>query len=155
MHAFPAPPRTGRAVPPPALTTGAAKVDVILVYPLPAMRAALRSLIDSEPDLAVTTEAGTADALEPDARLGPTAVLVLGHDLPGAPGTVEIELAAAHTAGAAVVLVGLEETPRADLAAGRAGTPTYVPLSRAGSELAEAVRRAALDRAPTNRPGSS
>jgi two-component system, NarL family, response regulator DevR len=63
---------------PPAGTTRHRRLGVILVDPLPVVRAGIRLLIDDRPDMEVLAEAGTADeGLEAIQRVRRTRVVVL------------------------------------------------------------------------------
>ncbi|HLM08267.1 MAG TPA: hypothetical protein VK307_01060 [Thermoleophilaceae bacterium] len=112
-------------------------VTVMIAYELPHVRAALRALLELEPNVVVLADAVDFNGLLPALQSHDADVLVLG---------VPPELERARRAGvnAGAVLVGVGG--RADEGPAGPGEPCYVPLGEAGRALAKAVRAAA--RAP-------
>ena len=127
-------------------------IALLLVDDHPAARRVVRTCVELEPDLTVVGEAGDAPtALALAERLAPDVVL-LDLEMPGMGG---IEAAAAlrrDAPGSAVVVFTLYDDARNRAAARAAGAAGCVGKQEPVEALLRAIRRAANDRRPAQRP---
>ena len=121
----------------------AQKLTLVLVDDHAVVRAALKVLLESEPDLEVVAEAGTADdairyvgAHRPD-------VLILDLNMPGRPSLEAIPDIRHASPDTRIVILTMRNEPAFARQALRAGVMGYVLKEAADSELVLAVRRAA------------
>ena len=121
----------------------AQKLTLVLVDDHAVVRAALKVLLESEPDLEVVAEAGTADdairyvgAHRPD-------VLILDLNMPGRPSLEAIPDIRHASPDTRIVILTMRNEPAFARQALRAGVMGYVLKEAADAELVLAVRRAA------------
>ena len=121
----------------------AEKLTLVLVDDHAVVRSALKVLLESEPDLEVVAEAGTADdairyvgAHKPD-------VLVLDLNMPGRPSLEAVPDIQAASPDTKIVILTMRNEPAFARQALRAGVTGYVLKEAADAELVLAVRRAA------------
>lgn len=121
----------------------AEKLTLVLVDDHAVVRAALKVLLEAEPDLEVVAEAGTADdairyvgAHRPD-------VLILDLNMPGRPSLEAIPDIQQASPDTRIVILTMRNEPAFARQALRAGVTGYVLKEAADSELVLAVRRAA------------
>lgn len=116
---------------------------VLVVDDHTVVRAGIRLLLESEPDLRAVGEAGdAAEAVERAAKLRPDVVL-LDVTMPGTSGVEAVPDVLAAAPGCRVLMLSMQEDPayvRSALAAGASG---YVLKDAAYAELIDAVRQVA------------
>jgi DNA-binding NarL/FixJ family response regulator len=124
-----------------------AKTRVLVADDHAVLRAGLRLLINTQPDMEAVGEAGTfPEALRQVRTLRPD-VLILDLSMPGGTGVKTIERLAAECPGTRILVLTMHDDPsylRAALAAGAFG---YVVKKAADSELLTAIRAVAQGRA--------
>lgn len=118
-------------------------VRVVVADDHSVVRAGLRALIDSEPDLEVVAEAVDAgSALAETVRTAPD-IVVLDLDMPGATGSSVIKDIGRLLPSAGIVVLSMHATPRHVRDALRHGARGYVPKHCADTDLLDAVRAVA------------
>ncbi|ACQ80732.1 two component transcriptional regulator, LuxR family [Beutenbergia cavernae DSM 12333] len=120
-------------------------IDIVLADDHPVVRAGIRAVVESQPDMRVVAEVSTAEELVRRVRLGVDADVVLcdlrfGPDgLGGAEATREIVAAG----GPPVLILTTYDTDADILAAIEAGARGYLLKEAPTEELAQAIRAAA------------
>ncbi|HEX3874288.1 MAG TPA: response regulator transcription factor, partial [Solirubrobacteraceae bacterium] len=108
------------------------------------VRSGLRMLLEAEPGFEVVAEAGDVDAAGRYVRGHHPAVLVLDLNMPGGSSVEAIPRIRADAPETHIVVLTMQEEPAFARQALAAGATGYVLKKDAGSELVEAVRRAAV-----------
>ena len=110
------------------------------------VRAGVKALIETEPDLQVVGEAADLPAaLAETARTRPD-VVVLDLDMPGATGTTAVESLHEACPWARIVVLSMHATPRHVREACRHGADGYVSKDCADIDLVDAIRAVAEGR---------
>ena len=122
--------------PPPA-------VRIVLADDHAVVRSGLRMLLEAEPGFEVAAEAGDIGAARRYVRGHHPAVLVLDLNMPGGSSVEAIPEIRAEAPETHIVVLTMQEEPAFARQALAAGATGYVLKKDAGSELVEAVRRAA------------
>lgn len=116
------------------------KTSVLIVDDHPMVRKGLRMIIDAQPDMTVTGEAGNLrDAMDLAQRTCPQ-IITLDLTMPGPSGVASVERLRAAAPGARVIVVTMHDDPayvRSAIAMGAAG---FVHKSAADAEIASAIR---------------
>jgi two-component system, NarL family, response regulator NreC len=121
-----------------------ASIRIVLADDHPVVRRGLRLLLDDEDDLEVLAEAGTvAEARRHVLDHHPT-VLVLDLNMPGDRSLPAIPAIRAESPATQIVVLTMQPEPAYAREALAAGATGYVLKQAADTELAEAVRRAAV-----------
>jgi two-component system, NarL family, response regulator NreC len=121
----------------------AAAIRIVLADDHAVVRSGLRMLLDAEPDFEVAAEAGDVESARRYVRGHHPAVLVLDLNMPGGSSVEAIPLIRAEAPGTHIVVLTMQDEPAFARQALGAGATGYVLKKDAGSELVEAVRRAA------------
>jgi two-component system, NarL family, response regulator NreC len=111
------------------------------------VRGGLKLLLEAEPDIEVVAEAGDIDAVRTCVRHHRPTVLVLDLNMPGKPVLDAIPGLRAEAPDTQIVVLTMRDDAAFVEEARRAGALGYVLKEAAGSELIDAIRRAA-DRQP-------
>lgn len=117
-------------------------VSVVLADDHTVVRAGLRMLLESEPDIEVVAEAGDIDATARYVRGHRPKVLVLDLNMPGEPSLPAIPGIIESSPETAIVVLTMQNEPAFAREALRAGARGYVLKHAAGTELVEAIRTA-------------
>ena len=113
---------------------------VLLVDDFPPLRDAVRRLLS--PDFAVIGEASDGEEAMELVRELPPDVVVLDVAMPGEGGMATVRRITASGGCSAVVMLSVLDDPALVLDASHAGARGYVLKSRAGTDLAPAIRAA-------------
>ncbi len=125
------------------MSSPAEKLTLVLVDDHAVVRSALKVLLESEPDIEVVAEAGTADdAIRYVGAHKPT-VLVLDLNMPGRPSLEAIPDIQNASPETKIVILTMRNEPAFARQALQAGVMGYVLKEAADAELVLAVRRAA------------
>ena len=126
-------------------------LNIVLADDHEVVRGGLKLLLETEPDFEVVAEAGDVDTARRCVRKHHPNVLVLDLNMPGKPVLEAIPGLRAEAPATQIVVL----TMRDDLAfveeARRAGAVGYVLKESAGSDLVDAIRRAAVGERYMNR----
>jgi len=123
--------------------THSEKLTLVLVDDHAVVRSALKVLLESEPDLEVVAEAGTADDAIRYVGAHKPSVLVLDLNMPGRPSLEAIPDILAASPETKIVILTMRNEPAFARQALQAGVMGYVLKEAADTELVLAVRRAA------------
>ncbi|MCP2329305.1 DNA-binding NarL/FixJ family response regulator [Hamadaea flava] len=122
-------------------------IRLLLADDHPVVRAGLRAVLETEPDLVIVAEAATAEAAVARASEGDVDVVLMdlqfGRGMTGAEATAAIT---AQPGGPRVVIVTTYDTDADTLPAIEAGASGYLLKDAAPEDLAAAVRTAAAGR---------
>jgi DNA-binding NarL/FixJ family response regulator len=118
-------------------------ITVLLVDDHPVVRAGLRGMLESEPDLSVVGEAGSGAEAVALARATRPDVILMDLRMPGTDGVWATERILAETKRSKVVVLTTYETDADILRAVEAGAAGYLLKDATRAELAGAIRAAA------------
>lgn len=122
----------------------AEQITLVLADDHAVVRAGLRVLLESEPDMSVLSEAGDVDGAVRAVLGHKPDVLVLDLNMPGASSSLEaMPRLAEASPGTRIVVLTMQEDPQFARVALRSGALGYVLKEAADAELVEAIRRAA------------
>jgi DNA-binding NarL/FixJ family response regulator len=119
------------------------RVRVLLADDHPVVRAGLRGMLEAEPDIEVTAEAGSGPEAVAVAARVPVDVVLMDLRMPGGDGVRATEQLGAAADGPRVVVLTTYDTDADILRAVEAGAVGYLLKDATKQELADAVRAAA------------
>jgi two-component system response regulator NreC len=119
------------------------EIKVVLADDHNVIRAGLRAMLEVEPDLRVVGEAADAVATAKLVADRLPDVLVLDLQMPGADPRADVPALRERAPGTAIVVLTMQDDPRAARDLLRAGAAGYVLKQAAERQLTEAIRAAA------------
>ena len=124
------------------MNTDTDRATVVIADDHEVVRSGLRSLLENEPDLEVTAEAGDVRSTLAHVRAKQPSVLLLDLNMPGEPSLTAIPDLLEASPDTAIVVLTMQNDPAFAREALRAGARGYVLKEAANAELVKAIRAA-------------